>query len=342
MKNKSQQIAQDDLEFIYNSESLDYSIAEISKSYSLDKDKIFEYAKAVCDSEFYLEDFEGQLKSFFSLSDDQIKKFTLDFLGKILLPISLLLGQGEVKKEITKRNADISSYQNYIDIFNSKMQLHGLSESDKILEDYEKKINHNNETLSTLDIFKNDLADIFKLSSNQIISELNTGLIYQLKNKSGFKEQLLRVMLNNDEKLTNSVIMLNNSRQAPTISNWLKDFIAKNPAGMDNIALSNYLVNSKNASLLDDKEKKLLSKLLQLYRNIKGFPQLFLNIPMEQWQIIPIEFSPEKNQSAKPIENKLPNLPFTKKQMREMTAIEKMIAIQEYGLSEEEWGKMIS
>jgi len=105
-----------------------------------------------------------------------------------------------------------------------------------------------------------------------------------------FRKNLENALFSNQEILTDKDFVFNGKKQMSTISNWLKDFIKRNGSGMfDNLALSQYLSGSENAKKLDSQEKKLLHKLLILYRNLKFFPESMGNAPAEEWEIIPLD-----------------------------------------------------
>src|SRR3989339_772390 len=57
----------------------------------------------------------------------------------------------------------------------------------------------------------------------------------------------------------------------------------------DNVTLSRYITFSENVKKLDENEKNLVKKLLQLYRNLKFFPDSMKDIPVDDWEIVPID-----------------------------------------------------
>lgn len=142
---------------------------------------------------------------------------------------------------------------------------------------------------SLKNIFGKKLLDFLKNSKNN--KEINEQTLLILSASDSLaQDDLVKIFLANQEKLTDKDFVLDGKKQTPTISNWLKDFIKKNGSGMvDNLALSQYLAGSENAKKLDSQEKKLLHKLLILYRNLKFFPESMSNIPVEEWEIIPVD-----------------------------------------------------
>lgn len=142
-----------------------------------------------------------------------------------------------------------------------------------------------------IDNFKNSLVIFLQAESEEvknIIADYNLMLLKLLEDQK-FKKDLENAIFANQEKLTGKDFVLEGKRQMPTIANWLKDFIKKNGSGaVDNLALSQYVAASENAKKLDNNEKKLLHKLLLLYRNLKIFPQNLEKVPEDEWEIFPL------------------------------------------------------
>jgi len=147
----------------------------------------------------------------------------------------------------------------------------------------------NEEKRMYLDVLKKELIPTFG-SENKLQEAINIRIFYVLSKKLEFQEDLAKALQSNQEKLTQKKFELDSKPVRPTVANWLKDFIQHSGAGMfDNVKLSSYLTNSKNAKLLDEGEKKLVKKILLLYRNLTFFPESMPNDTGENWEIIPTE-----------------------------------------------------
>lgn len=131
---------------------------------------------------------------------------------------------------------------------------------------------------------------IREFSENLIISEaVNARIFNMLSSNIKFKEEIEKTLYFNGEFLTHEEFELDNKSQSPTIGNWIQDFIKVYGSGMfNNLALTKYITESKNAKFLSQEEKLIVQKLLRLYRNIKFFPESMPSDDGEGWEIIPI------------------------------------------------------
>jgi hypothetical protein len=82
-----------------------------------------------------------------------------------------------------------------------------------------------------------------------------------------YRSNILRALVNNLELLGVKNIMLGDRLVSPTVSNWLKDYV--NIVGVEsahtNLDHTNYIIRSKNAQLLNQKEKNDLFNVLEFY-----------------------------------------------------------------------------
>lgn len=138
-------------------------------------------------------------------------------------------------------------------------------------------------------IFEGQLSGVIR--GNGDVKGINEKilLILSVSNELS-QEDLVKMLFTNQEKLTSKEFILDGKKQEPTISNWLKDFIKNNGGSIfDNLTLSQYLAKSENAKKIDVEEKRLLHKLLILYRNLKFFPESMGKTPTEEWEIVPLD-----------------------------------------------------
>ncbi len=148
------------------------------------------------------------------------------------------------------------------------------------------------------DLFRTKLGTIIVLQP-EIAAEINDEILEILlqdfkDNNFTFKSDLEKALYDNEEKFIGRQLMAD-GKLSLTIGNWLLDFVnQKGSDYFDNVILSDYLANSVNARQLDNNDKKLLAKILVLYRNLKFFPKSLENLPPEKWGIIPIETAKEQ------------------------------------------------
>lgn len=142
---------------------------------------------------------------------------------------------------------------------------------------------------------KNILSKMFgeriipELKNNPIIKQaVNFRIFNILEEDENFKRELGRALLANSELLTVKNITVSGKQAAPTVDNWLSDYISvKGGEVFDSVSLSDYLANSANARGLSAEDKFLVSDVIQLYRNLQLFPQSTANKPIDEWQILP-------------------------------------------------------
>jgi len=143
-------------------------------------------------------------------------------------------------------------------------------------------------------LFKEKLVETISADSN-IINGVNILIFNIIASELAdenlmFENDLAKIILENQARLTSKPFRLLGKPAEPTIANWLKDFIAK--CGSDyfnSLILSEYLINSENAKNLSAEEKKLLAKTLTLYRNLKFFSATAAEVPMEGWEFISVD-----------------------------------------------------
>ncbi|MFA6422271.1 MAG: hypothetical protein WCV92_02650 [Candidatus Buchananbacteria bacterium] len=333
-----------EVEVWFTSSAVDAFIHKISDLYHVDYDGLWDIVIMLIENDFFIGSIEKDIAKKFNVDQYAANDISKDLIGMIFYPIAQYIKEFyDIEAELKSRNSSGGAYAAYTQ--RCALIIDGVAQEYLInqIEIYQKQGLLPEEIDEIKSIFKNSLVDLLRVQASESIAILNANVIFVLHNKHTFKEELLRIILQNQEILTTQQFKLEGKTVSATIENWLKDFTIKNPANaLDNIAISDYMVSSSNTSLLSEKEKKLVNNLLLLYRNIKGFPQFFAKMPIEQWQIIPIEFKEEKQEAPKIIEKSVKGLPFTKEQIKNMTAFEKMVAMQEYGLDEEEWDKLIS
>ncbi len=184
-----------------------------------------------------------------------------------------------------------------------------------------------------------------ELAENFIIrNAVNLRIFNILRKDINFKSELIRLLFQNEEQLTQKNIILENKQSAPTIANWLKDFIEKKGTGvLSTIELSDYIANGNNCRNISEAEKIKLFDILNIYTNLKNYPDQLIDLAEDKWEIIPRGEIKRKNNYVAPketVNTKKNHL--SKEQIKDMTEIEKMIAKQEYGMSDQEWDKLLA
>ena len=143
---------------------------------------------------------------------------------------------------------------------------------------------------------KNYVAEIFEkklinyLKEDKILKAfLNRRILFLFAHDRNYKNELEKAMYHNDERITKENIEIKDKELAPTISNWIKDFVEYYGTDMfNNLDLVKYLTDRNNTKTLNPKERNDLKELLLTYRNVKFFPESMPNDTGEGWEILPL------------------------------------------------------
>lgn len=139
-----------------------------------------------------------------------------------------------------------------------------------------------------LNLFKENLLVEIK-NYQQIISAINQRIFAWLDRDSSAQRQIEAALLQNQEKITEQTVTINNEKLPGLVTNWLRCFaIEKGADNFNSLSISEFLGLSKNAANLPEIDKKILSSLLNTYRNIKFFPESMPSDDGTDWTIIPL------------------------------------------------------
>ncbi len=278
-----------EVQFYFSQEISGRAILGLAQEYKIEPERVYELVFSIVNSNFDFLSLRKELNTL-DLTGTQINSFLRDFIGRILMPISPYVKTTEIKNELIKSGAKPEDYQKYITEFFALIEDNNFKELEEAIDFHEKTADPKEEKNYALDLLANNLTEILTVDSPVATATLNGGLIYLLNNDSSFKNEAERVLLGNEERLSSNHLTLDGREVAPTISNWLKDFIKVNGSEIfDELVLAQYLSTAPNAKNLSRIEKDLLRKLLQLYRNLSFFPESMANRAVEEWQIIPAE-----------------------------------------------------
>lgn len=140
------------------------------------------------------------------------------------------------------------------------------------------------------DFFTNDLVEMLGLDDDYTLAEVNHDIFHLILNvRETIKDELVNILLNNQEVLTSQRIVLDGKQVDATVANWLNYFISQKGSAMfDTLTLSDFITSSPNAKFLDFDEKRLVSNLLMVYRNLKFFPESLTSPDPKHWVIFPV------------------------------------------------------
>ncbi|PKM91086.1 hypothetical protein CVU82_03455 [Candidatus Falkowbacteria bacterium HGW-Falkowbacteria-1] len=294
MENKSLQFLQklkslpEEVNIYFSSDINSKIIEELADKYNLELDLVHDIL-----IDFFIFDFQIE-KLYKNISDKIINKndsnnFVCDFLGKLFLPVGPFI-DFKVEEEIKKYKGQVDVYKKYIDDFNDLIDDENFDNLGDFLEGFENDFDENEEERMSAYFLEKNLVEILENNDPSASQKVNGSLLYLLINKSDSLSKFTRAFLINQEKLTKNLLIIEGKKEDPTIANWVKSFVKENGSDLfNNIILAKYLTSSINCLSIDNDERKLVRKTLRLYRNLIFFPDSMKNIPMEEWEIIPVD-----------------------------------------------------
>lgn len=122
------------------------------------------------------------------------------------------------------------------------------------------------------------------------LRDFNIALFQAFNSEADLEDKAENLLYINQEKVSDHHIILDGHPASPTIANWLKDFIKKYGSNIfDEVVLAEYLSQAPNVKQLKPAEKELVRKVLKLYRNLVFFPESMDGVPIEEWEIFPVD-----------------------------------------------------
>ncbi|NTW22300.1 hypothetical protein HGA34_01995 [Candidatus Falkowbacteria bacterium] len=324
----------EEVQFYFESKSLVIAVADLAEKYNLAAGSLNELMLDLAVDDFDLAKLPKKIESkFFSAVGEKQGDLLRDFFGVLLLPLSAFLKNVNIKQEFAKIGGHEDEYAIYLEEFNNELEEELLDALDEYMDEYEKTIDLKSEASASLELFSFNFVDVIKSSSSETLSSLNAGLIYLLNHQADFKDELVKRLVTNQERLTASNINIDGKAVEPSIANWIKDFIQKNGSSyFNNISLTEYLTNSENTKQLSGQERTLLGDVFETYRNLKFFPQSMEALPAHKWAIVPHNRPEQKKASlAKRVEviKKNENVPLITEEKKEQTRAEELKKMSE-------------
>ena len=283
----------EEVQFYFGS-ALSVSVMKgLLKQFSGNEDALYRLIFAVVNNNFdfsYIKKYLPDLK----IGAASEKSFSREFIGRIFWPLQAYLSSVDIKKALTAAGGADEDFSNYVRDFYYAIEDENLREVDVLAEAHKQLVDPEEEKSTVLELFSQDLVDILKVEAPGAARNLSGAIISLLSNDDKFKLDIDNALLENKLLLTRDKLIIDGKELAPTIANWLKDFIKKNGSETFNeVVLAQYLGASPNASRLSPPEKELLGRLLKLYRNLIFFPESLQDKPLDKWEIIPTEYRPE-------------------------------------------------
>lgn len=135
-------------------------------------------------------------------------------------------------------------------------------------------------TEDILEIFRTDLVEAVSLDFPDFYEKVETKFLtfMFLEERDEFKKKLIKAMEENEERIGNIKIIINERESQSTVQNWLKDFrLNLGDRINNNLEVLNYLNTSRNLKLFkEEKDKIIVAKIFDIYSR--------LNIPSTQME----------------------------------------------------------
>jgi|WetSurMetagenome_2_1015567.scaffolds.fasta_scaffold22584_2 hypothetical protein len=274
-----------------------------------------------------LKDLVTKIREIFSFDEQKAKNMAIDIAGMRLLVVKDWIGG--VEDYIRSLGGDPTEFEKIVndqitavkkekEDWEAELRAEKEKEAE-LLKDRETPVakeetylepDLEKEKKDSLEIFSSSITDFFSVTESYLIEDYNKLLIEMLAAEKGFalRDQFFKALLENGEKLTSAPFSLDKKPVPATVGNWLKYFIEEKGSGIfDNIILTDFLVKSANAKILNEEEKGAVKKLLQLYRNLKFFPESMPNQTGEGWEIIPSATGATELEKARTVKTPVTN-----------------------------------
>jgi hypothetical protein len=304
----------------------------ICKKHGLSGDDIGKHTDLITSlffKELSLKDLIEKIKQVFNFNDIKAKELAVDIAGIRLLVIDNWFN-GEVSAYLKNLGVPAANYQKIVeeqkaavekekeedekDTAEERAEKERLAKEEllpaptpepEVPENY--KINWDEEAKGCLENFREGLVAI--LSFGDDMTEYNQIVVALLVARGQqFQGELEKALLSNNETITSALFSVDGKPAAPSIANWIKYFIKEKGSGIfNNIILTDFLVKSANAKILNEEEKGAVKKLLQLYRNLKFFPESMPNQTGEGWEIIPSAAGSAELEKARTVKTPVTN-----------------------------------
>jgi hypothetical protein len=319
LQQKKQQLPSEMADYLYSMKGTEFNVA-FSREYGIkrkDMPKVPRIVTEVFIGDLSLQDLSSRIKKDFRVDKSTADEMARDLAGYRFLVVDDHLEE-DVPSFIEESGGDPADYVQAVqeqkdaipkekEFFKKELEEEGGAEETEKKKEQEEGENEEvaseeeeegvdfdpqKEKEDSVELFKHSLISV--LNSEEVpddfLSEYNLVLAQYLSEENGreFRKKLENALLANQEELTSKEFYLEGKKASPTVGNWIKHFIKEQGSEeFDNLALSEFLSNSRNAAGLVEKEKRLVGKILTLYRNLKFFPNPFKDLPIDEWEIIP-------------------------------------------------------
>jgi hypothetical protein len=292
----------EEIKIFLESDAFEKILENIGQKYNIDSGKVFELVMELIIIDFNFIGLEKKISQFFSIDESQSEQVMIDILGMIFYPMEKYIPQVKASDILKKKKINLEDYLVWQLSLENELEKEldsAIKEFDQSLED----INWQEEKGTALEILNSNILEVFKEYSPLGQAEFNRGIALMLINVPEFREQAVRALLGNKEKLTTENIKFNEKMVESTVANWLKDYNYQFGFDkFDTLNLTKFISASPNCLKLSEEERSYVARLLQLFLNIKFFPDSLKDQPIEEWEFFAlpeIKIEEKKEQKSK-------------------------------------------
>lgn len=244
------------------------------------------------------------------LEKDQAEKFTIEVLGRRLLVADDYF-QGKVSALIKKLGGDPESFRaKYVDEYKKqvaqefappiekKPESEKTMEAEKIFEPGQMEVGDPEVELEEMKGILRQYATTVLTTDNLIDrADFNAIVIALLLSGRGIQPELINELTRNQELISKKKINHRGEMLEPTVANWLKNFYSSaelvgEDKRISTVSKAKYFSENENVKALETGEKLLLSRVIDLFINLKNFYENKQRMALGDIQIFP--FSQEE------------------------------------------------
>lgn len=231
-------------------------------------------------------------------------KFSLEVLGRRMLVADDYF-EGKVSAMIKKLGGDPESFRvQYVDEYKKQVEKEfaplkpevkkeAPSEPEKIFESGEMEVGDPEVELQEMKNILRQYATTVLTTDNLIDrADFNAIIIALLLAGRTVQPELINELTRNQEIISKNKINHRGEQLEPTVANWLKNFYSSaeligEDKRISTISKAKYFSENENVKALDSKEKMLLSRVIDLFINLKNFYENKQRMALGDLQIFP-------------------------------------------------------
>ena len=289
----------EDVQLYFGSDDFFKNLDLLGRDHGLDPGVLASYLDILLFSDMDFEKLSREISA--KSSSEGSKRLFADYVGSIWLPMQEYFKKTDFAGLIIKSGGNPADYRSHEQEFKDFIEEESIKIYDEVLKKYEELTDPEEERDAAISLVKLSILDLFQINDPEALFCLNRTLIYLLNTNKSFSHESCQAMSENQSEIAD--FRFSGKGQEPTVGNLIRYFISKYGSGIfDNLALSDFISTDSVIGKLGEADKKIIVRLLKLYRNLKFFPESMGELPPEQWEIVPIEHETEPQRPARRVD----------------------------------------